>query len=63
MQRSLAEIKMLSDQDAVRSWLAERGFVAVDRDLADKVLGKSSLACFDASADRYVKVFASRLAS
>lgn len=34
-QRSLSDLKERSDNDAVRLWLWDRGFVAVERKLMD----------------------------
>ena len=51
--RSLDEISKTSDADIVRIWLAERGLVAVQRTLMDKLVTLDGPAVYFPGKDRY----------
>jgi hypothetical protein len=54
---SLADLKTRSDEDVVRIWLAERGWVAVERSIMDDMRSAlPSRVVYDAKADRYIKI-------
>lgn len=57
MVKSLAEISRISDDEIVRIWLAERGLVAVERDLMDGLCypGNPHGMTYYPSADRYIR--------
>ena len=53
-ERSLAEISYTSDDEIVRIWLAERGLVAVERALMEKLAAPSGgVATYYTGVDRY----------
>lgn len=52
---SLADLTTRTDEDIVRIWLAERGLVAVERELAQVCASSGVLGAYDANLDRYVR--------
>ncbi len=58
-QDSIADLKNRSDETVVRIWLADRGLIAVQRELMDEVVhhwGVTLHIVYDAHTDRYIRL-------
>lgn len=50
--RTLSELAVNDEANIVRRWLADRGFVAVERSLGE-YLARTRIAYYDPATDRY----------
>ena len=55
--RSLDEIRNIKDDHVVRMWLADRGLVAVERQIMERFCyPNNGNVCYNATLDRYVEI-------